>query len=342
MPVKNTKFDKTEFVKQFSGALEQISNAEQLGKDFAVRGINRIVFAGCGAPHYMMRLLAYWGQKCAINTDIRIYTSEELVSQNPAAIDEKTLVILGSHSGTTQETLRAAQFLQSKPCKTLSITQEESSPLASATMHILPYGKTSQGYFSAYILAQTLFSSLLNESEKGWSYHSTLMESLPKFPAALADAKETSQTKAAKQAKELAAQKVIYVLGAGPMYTTAYVFAACFLMEMQWMHAHALTVADFFHGPLEVVDETIPLLVLIGEDPSRMEGERAKCFCSHYSGISYAYDSRDYEMKGIHSEVRQIIAPFILDSALTNLVEELAVARNHPMTTRRYMGKVDY
>lgn len=342
MPVQNTKFDKTDFINQFSGALNQIKNAEQLGKDFAGEGINHIIFAGCGAPHYMMRLLAYWGQKSAIKTDIRVYYSVDLVSQNPAAIDEKTLVILGSHSGTTREALDAAKFLQSKPCKTLSITQEVSSPLGSATMSSLPYGKTTQGYFSAYILAQTLFSAYLNEREKGWGFHPALMESLPNLPAALADTKEANLANAAVQAKELATQNLLYVIGAGPMYTTAYVFAACILMEMQWMHAHALTAADFFHGPFEVVDKTVPLLVLVGEDPSRPEGERVERFCVQYAGSSFVYDSRDFEMRSIHAEVRGIVAPFILDSALTSLVEELATLRGHPLTIRRYMGKVDY
>ena len=104
------------------------------------------------------------------------------------------------------------------------------------------------------------------------------MDSLPKLPAALADAKEANLANAQAQAKAMVDENLLYVLGAGPMYTTAYVFAACFLMEMQWMHAHALTAADFFHGPFEVVDRSIPLLVLIGEDPSRAEGERLKRF----------------------------------------------------------------
>ena len=342
MPDINTTFDRTEFIKQFSGALNQIMNAEQLGKNFAKERINRIFFTGCGAPHYMMRLLAYWGQKRAINTDIRVYYSAELVSQNPVAIDENTLVILGSHSGITRETLEAAEFLQSKPCKTLSITQEASSPLGLATMSSLPYNKTSQGYFSAYILAQIFFSSFLNEREKSWGFHTKLIESLPNLPTALADAKEANLSNAAVQATELAAQNILYVLGAGPMYTTAYVFAACFLMEMQWMHAHALTAADFFHGPFEVVNKTIPLLVLVGEDPSRPEGERVERFCAEYISKSFVYDSRDFKMAGIHPDVRPIVAPFILDSALTSLVEELAVLRSHPLTTRRYMGKVDY
>ena len=342
MAINKPQFDRSEFIGQFTGALGQLEDAERFGKKFAAEGINRIFFVGCGAPHYMMRLLAYWGQKNAVNTDIRVYYSAELISQDPAAIDEKTLVILGSHSGTTRETLDAAEYLQSKPCKTIAITQERSSPLGQSTKFCLPYGKTTQGYFSAYILAQMLFSAFLNEREQGWKYHKALMDSLPKLPSALADAKEANLANAQTQAKTMMDENLLYVLGAGPMYTTAYVFAACFLMEMQWMHAHALTAADFFHGPFEVVDRSIPLLVLIGEDPSRAEGERLKRFAAQYAGNTLIYDSRDFEMKGIHADVRPIVAPFILDSALTGLVEALAVLRNHPLTTRRYMGKVDY
>jgi fructoselysine 6-phosphate deglycase len=242
----------------------------------------------------------------------------------------------------TQETLEAANYLRSKPCKTISITQDESSPLGLAAKVCLPYGKTTQGYFSAYILVQTLFSAFLNEREKGWKLHNAIMNSLPNLPSALADAKEANIVNAHVQAVMLANVNLLYVLGAGPMYTTAFVFAACFLMEMQWINAHALTAADFFHGPFEVVDKSVPLLILIGEDPSRAEGERLKRFASKHAGKTIIYDSRDFEMKGIHADVRPIVAPFILDSALTGLVEELAVLRDHPLTTRRYMGKVDY
>lgn len=342
MPISPRKFDRNEFIGQFKGALSQAASSEQLGKMAAEEGINRIIFSGCGAPYHMMRLLSYWGQKYSANTDIRVYSAAELVSQDPVAIDEKTLVILISHSGATHETLDAAKFLQSKPCKTLSISQEKSSLLGLATMDTLPYGKTTQGYFSAFMLAQVLFSAFLNKREKSWDLHSVLIESLINLPSVLADAKEINLDKAAAQASLLVSEALLYVLGAGPMFTTAYVFASCFLMEMQWMHAHALTAADFFHGPFEAIDKSIPLFVLIGEDPSRPEGERLKRFCAQYAGSSFIYDSRDFEMRGIPPKVRPIVAPFVLDSALTGVVEELAILRKHPLTIRRYMGKVDY
>lgn len=342
MPAHSKIFDRTDFINQFSHAFDKIQNAKQLGEDLAKKRIDRIFFVGCGAPYYMMRLLVYWGQKSAISTDIRVFSSTELINQNPAAIDEKALVILCSHSGTTAETLTSAKFLRSRACRTISITQEASSPLAMETENSLLYGKSTQGYFSSYILAQTLLSEYLNKREKNWKIHSVLMESLPNLPSALADAKSANFVNAAIQAKELKGQDIIYVLGAGPMYTTAYVFAACFLMEMQWMNAHAFTIADFFHGPLEVIDKNLPVIVLIGEDQSRKDGERAKRFCDRYAGNFLVYDSRDFAMKGIHTDIRPIVAPFILDSALTSLVDELSILRDHPLKTRRYMGIVNY
>ena len=63
MTIKKPQFDRSEFVEQFTGALDHFKEAERLGKEFASEGIDRIIFVGCGAPHYMMRLLAYWGQK---------------------------------------------------------------------------------------------------------------------------------------------------------------------------------------------------------------------------------------------------------------------------------------
>src|SRR4030043_576418 len=110
------EFDKAACISQFAGALSGIENAGQLGKNFSSEGIHRVIFAGCGAPFYLMRLLAYWGGKYAVKTDLRVLHSADLVSQDSSAIDDKTLVVLGSHSGTTRETLDAAKFLQSKNC----------------------------------------------------------------------------------------------------------------------------------------------------------------------------------------------------------------------------------
>jgi fructoselysine 6-phosphate deglycase len=336
------EFDQSHFLKQFSGALTLFDTALETARQIGEQPIHKIFFVGCGAPHHLFYSLEYWASKYATNTTFYRYFPAEFVAHAPQGLDENSLVILGSHSGTTKETVQAAQFVQQTPAQSLAITQSADSPLGQAVDHTFAYGSTEQGYFSAFMLTFAFLSGFLAQKEPDWPFHKALMASLPNFPAALAEAKAQTLSAAAHQAEALKDSQPLYVLGAGPMYTTAYVFASCFLMEMQWMHAHPLQAAEFFHGPFEVVDGTTPLLLLIGEDPSRPIAERVLEFTKQYSHNTIVYDSKQFPMTCIAPEIRPLVAPMIVDAALTNLVETLAVLRNHPMATRRYMGKVVY
>jgi fructoselysine 6-phosphate deglycase len=192
------------------------------------------------------------------------------------------------------------------------------------------------------MLTLAFTSGYLKEREKGWDFHEELMASLPHFPGALAEAKSEWLDKGRLAAGVLKGADSVYFIGSGPAYTTAYIFAACFLMEMQWIRAFPLSAAEFFHGPFEVFDSETPAVLMLGEDASRPEAERVLNFCRNYLSEPIIYDSRDFRMMGIHDKIRPILAPFILDSAMTTIVESLADLNQHPMTTRRYMGKVDY
>jgi fructoselysine 6-phosphate deglycase len=335
-------FDSQAFLAQFEGALAGLDEAARIGARIAGQGVKRLLLVGCGAPHFMLRVLGYWAQRAAATLDVRSYFSAELVHQDPIAVDDQTLAILGSHSGETAETVAAAEYLRKKPCTSIALTQKPTSPLGKLVDEVVSYGSSEQGYFSSYMLGQALLSGLLNELEAGWKLHDPVMAALPHLPSALAEAKTSNIPAAARQAKDLAQDSLLYVVGAGPMYTTAYTFASCFLMEMQRMHAHPIVAAEFFHGPLEIVDHSTRLLLLVGEDPSRPEAERVVRFCQEYARDYVVYDSRNLAMTGIPAQIRPIVSPFVVDAALTALVESLAVVRDHPLTLRRYLGKVAY
>ncbi len=336
------EFDQSHFLNQFSGALALLDAAVQAAQQPDYKHIKKIFFVACGAPHHLFLSLEYWAAKVATQLTFHRYFPAELIQHDPALLDADSLVIFGSHSGTTQETVAAANFIQQTSAQSLAFTQSASSPLGTAVDHTIAYGDTEQGYFSAFILAFAFLSAFLSSREPAWTLHRPLMDSLHSLPHALAEAKEMKQAEAMIQAQQLSETQQLYVLGSGPMYCTAYVFANCFLMEMQWMHAHALQAAEFFHGPFEVVEPSTPLLLLIGEDPSRTIAERVHQFTRQYSQHTIVYDAQEFPMTGIAPEIRPMVAPMIVDAAMTNLVEALAVLRGHPMTKRRYMGKVRY
>lgn len=336
------QFDKEEFTKEFSGAMSMLPLAESEGINAAENGYDRLVFVACGAPYQMMRSIQYWTDTYAASTNVRVFHAGEFVHLNPAFLNGQTIVFLGSHSGTTHEVIEAAEFLKGKPCKTFAFTQQADSTLGKNVSQVFPYGRSNQGYFSSLMLTLAFISGFLKEREKGWDFHEELMGSLTNFPDALAGAKSMWQEKGRTAAEILKGADSAFFIGSGPAFTTAYIFAACFLMEMQWMRAFPLSAAEFFHGPFEVLDKETPVVLLLGEDASRPEAERVLKFCRDYLSEPIIYDSRENAMPGIHMKIRPMLAPFILDSAMTNIVESLAELNNHPLTTRRYMGKVDY
>lgn len=339
---KPIEFDSTHFLHQFSGALALIEPVLQTAHQTGEQNITKIFFVGCGAPHHLFLSIEYWASQYSTHLTFHRYFPAEFILHAPQSLDSQSLVILGSHSGTTPETVEAARFAEQSPAITLAVTQSADSPLGQAVDYPIAYGKTEQGYFSAFMLTAAFISAFLSQKEPAWHLHDVLIESLAHYPAALAQAKAQSVAIAQEHAKQLQTAPILYVLGAGPMFTTAYVFASCFLMEMQWMHAHPLQAAEFFHGPFEVMDESTPLLLLLGEDSSRPIAERVLHFTQQYSHNTIVYDSKDYPMNGIAPEIRPLFAPMVIDAALTNLVETLAMLREHPLSTRRYMGKVTY
>jgi fructoselysine 6-phosphate deglycase len=94
--------------------------------------------------------------------------------------------------------------------------------------------------------------------------------------------------------------------------------------------------------PVGIVDETTLLILLVGEGPTRPIAERVVCFCRKYTERLVIYDAKDFEMKGVHEEIRPILARVFLQSALRRMADHLAVWHNYPLSTRRYMWKTEY
>lgn len=336
-----TDFEREKFIASLATAMAGKEQAARLGAELARKGVRRLILVGCGAPNRCMNVLKYWVEKAAANLDVRLYYPAEFVNQAPPVLGPETLVVLGSHSGTTPETVLAAEILREMPCTTVGLCQNGDSPLARAVDYPLPYGPTENGYYATYILLQAFVAGLLKEAEN-WPLYDQVMESLTHFPAALTDAVEANEARVTDEARIYKDDRFMYVIGSGPMFSTAYVTGVCYLMEMQWMHGAPLEAAEFFHGPFEVVDQNTPLILLLGEDPSRPEAERVVRFCKKYTERLMIYDSRAMAMPGVHADVRAIFAPFIVQAVITRMVQHLAVWHAQPLSTRRYMWKTEY
>ncbi|MCC7482870.1 MAG: SIS domain-containing protein [Hyphomicrobiales bacterium] len=335
-----TDVDKKAIVGALAESSRVMKDAAKLGQSFAGK-IDKVYLVGCGAPNRIMLGLEYWLQHYSPTLEVRRYFPAEFVTQNPARFDDRTLVLLGSKSGTTPETVQAAEFVKGRPCVTVAVTQTADLPLAKAVQNPLLMGVTEQSHTGMFMIMQAFIGGLMAGKDK-WPLFDKLMKSLEALPEAMADTQISVEKRAAEEARLLKDDRILYHVASGPMFNTAYVIGVCVLMEMQWMHSVPLEAAEFFHGPFEIVDQNTPLVLMLGEDPSRPLMDRVVRFCKKYTERLFIYDSRDFEMKGIDPAIRPIMAPYIIEAALYRIAVRLAVWHNQPLSTRRYMWKTEY
>jgi len=333
-------FDQDSFVRSLDGAVGALPMAEELGRALADR-IDRIFFVSCGAPNRIMLGLQYWIEHYSSKLEVRRYFPAEFMHSAPPRLNERTLVVLASKSGTTQETVDASRFLADKPCITVGVTQTADLPLAQNVENVLLMGKTEEAYFGCFMLLQALVGAILERKER-WPLQAKLMRSLAQLPKTLALSADACEARGAEEARMYKDDHVLYQLGSGPMFTAAYVLGVCILAESQWVHSIPVEAAEFFHGPFESIDATTPVLLMLGEDPSRPQMERALRFCQRYTERLMIYDSKDFPMVGIDPEIRAIVAPYVVGIGAERIGAHLAVWHQQPLTTRRYMWKTEY
>ena len=332
--------DREAMIAGLAQAVDLLPEAMALGRALAPE-IDRVCLVAAGSANRAMLGLQYWIERESPGLEVRRYFPAELMAQSPDWFGPRTLVLLASKSGTTKETVAAAEWLRGKPCRTIAFTQRADKPLASLAQRRFIIGETAESFTGLYMAMQAVIGGIL-AARDNWAPADKLLPSLAALPTAIADAAAASDARGAKDAAALADQKVLYQVASGPGFTTAYVWGVCIVMEMLRLHSTPLEAAEFFHGPFEVVDETTRLVLILGEDPSRPLMERVVRFCEKYTPHLFIYDSRDYAMPGIDPAIRPLVAPYVLQSALKRVSANLSILLNKPLGERRYMWKTEY
>lgn len=336
----SNNFDSASTLDQLRQTQDALAEALAFGEAIG-RDIDRVYLIACGSANRAMLGLKYWIEHFSPRLEVRCYFPAEFMAINPPRLDARTLVVLASKSGTTPETVAAAEFLRGKPCRIVGLCQFGDKPLAKAVPERFLVGDTAESFTAMAMLMNAIAAGLLKSGD-GWALSDQMMSSLHALPAAICDAAEQNDARALADANIYRNDRFVYHVAAGPCFTTAYVFGVCILMEMLWLHSYPIEAAEFFHGPFEIVDRKTPLILITGEDPSRPLMERVISFCDKHAARVMKYDSRDYAMKGVAPAIRPILAPYVLQAALKRLSAHLSVLHNQPLTTRRYMWKVAY
>lgn len=312
--------------------------ARAFAHDIVGAGVRRVVLLGCGGSHYSTFPAQHLLETSSATLHSNRMTSAEFLHRDLPGVDAGTVVVASSHSGRTPETLAALEKARSLGAHTVGIARSGESPLRAVADLTLDYPSdvtvTEPKAIHFALMAASLVEAA-GEGEPAW------FDAFAGLPSAITSAKEAFEGQGQLIGQRWRDAESIYVVAGGPNFGAANALAECYMQEMTWLHASAVHAGDFFHGPFEIVGER-PVLVLVGEDSTRILGARVVEFVGRYYDSADIVDSRAYAMPGITDDLRGFVSPFVLASLSRRILDFVSAERGHNTSVRRYMHRVEY
>jgi glucosamine--fructose-6-phosphate aminotransferase (isomerizing) len=232
--------------------------------------VDRLSLVACGTAFYACMTAKYWFEQLAgLPVDVDI-ASEFRYREPP--IPARTIALFVSQSGETADTLAALRYCEGKAARILSVVNVAESSIARESDLALPIlagaeiGVASTKAFTCQ-LTVLLLLALEAAHQRGrisddqMSDHLSALRALPVTLNAALDL--SNAIKAA--ARKLSEATDVLFLGRGMMYPLA-LEAALKLKEISYIHAEAYASGELKHGPIALIDKTMPVVVMAPRD----------------------------------------------------------------------------
>lgn len=307
--------DAEKTLRSLDHAVGELDQAVAFGREVAPK-IDRIFLVSCGSGYAMMWSVEWWAKQLWPKVEVQTFQASKFIDTLPPLLDERTLLLLGSKSGETTETLAVARGTAGKCFKRVVFTKNTTSQLAANSDKLFLLGQTTETFLAMFMQVQVLVAAIC-DTKVPWALFPKLLSSLRHLPAAAVDAWKNNKVEAKADAELCKDETSMSFIAAGPGDTSAYVLGMCVLGE-RWIIKHPIIIDgyEYGHGWVEefVPDETY--IVFLGEDDSRSKMEKVKAFLDEgmkgqASKRLIFFDSKRHGMDGIDEAIRPIVGPYV-------------------------------
>ena len=237
---------------------------------FDFKDIQRISITACGTASYAGFVAKYWFERFA-----RVPVELDVASEfryREAPLRKGDLAIFISQSGETADTLAALRYAKAQGVHTLSVVNVPTSTIARESEIVMPtlagpeIGVASTKAFTCQlmVLAALAIAAGRGRGELSEADETKLVHGLVEVPRLIAAAL-TTEPQIEKLAREIAKSKDVLYLGRGTSYPLA-LEGALKLKEISYIHAEGYAAGELKHGPIALIDETMPVVVIAPYD----------------------------------------------------------------------------
>lgn len=314
-------------------------------------GVKSLYFVGCGGSLGALYPAKIFMERESTSIKSAWLNSNEFIHYTPKDFGENSILVMACHKGNTPETIQAAKLGKEKGAAVIILTWLEESEIVEFGDYIVLYSfDASPDHLAGdidYAGEKTLCAlyvavELLAQTQDGYPNYDKFYEGAGMITNIIRNARAHVAEWARIFAEERKHDRVIYTMGSGASYGAAYMESICIFMEMQWLDSSSIHTGEFFHGPFEITDANRPFVIQISEGSTRALDERALTFLQKYAKNIEILDAKELGLSVIDASVVDYFNHSLFNNVYPIYNHELAIKRQHPLPTRRYMWKVEY
>ncbi len=252
------------------GEDDVLDNVFGLGSSDSFKDVKRIQFVACGTSLHAAKTARKWFEDiCEIPCYIDF--ASEYRYRNPI-VEDDTLFVTISQSGETADTLAALNYAKEEKylgivsiCNVPTSTMARESDWRIFTNAGPEIGVASTKAFTTQLAALLILAlSIAKSKDKNPEKRKRAAQDLREAPALINEAFKLKE-EISSITNNISSNDNALFLGRG-MYFSIAQEGALKLKEISYIHAEAYPAGELKHGPLALVDETIPVIALAPED----------------------------------------------------------------------------
>jgi glucosamine--fructose-6-phosphate aminotransferase (isomerizing) len=247
---------------------ESVALRETLPFDF--KSLSRLTISACGTASFAGSVAKYWFERYA-RLPVDVDVASEFRYREPP-LESNGLSLFISQSGETADTLAALRYCASQGQHIASLLNVPESTIARESHVVFPtlcgpeIGVASTKAFTAQLtaLASLALAASVARGTLTRAQEIELVHALVALPSAVSAALHLEE-QIQDIAKRLSKAKDVLYLGRGAMFPIA-MEGALKLKEISYIHAEGYAAGELKHGPIALVDELMPVIVVAPSD----------------------------------------------------------------------------
>ncbi|KNE66182.1 glutamine-fructose-6-phosphate transaminase (isomerizing) [Allomyces macrogynus ATCC 38327] len=235
-----------------------------------IRRCRRIVFVACGTSyHSALATRAIFEELTEIPVSVEL-ASDFLDRRCPIFRDDVCVFV--SQSGETADTILALRYCLERGALCLGVTNTVGSTISREThcgVHINAGPEigvaSTKAYTSQYIALAMMAIQLGEDRVSMTARRAEIIDGLHELPRHIKEILATDAELRQLAQDVLFGQKSLLIMGRGYQNATC-LEGALKIKEVSYMHSEGILAGELKHGPLALIDETMPVILIMTKD----------------------------------------------------------------------------